>query len=281
MLHFSHIKHLFNRCLLAGVLMTSSYVTQAEQPPTSAADSTPEGKPILVGLLPRTLNVSQKETVALSLEAEVPLMALREQGFTPITQYLSYPRVVRSLQQGSIGAGSILRYNDKWMTPDTANFSCHEQPYIRLPLYVYKRSDDSRMGDSLTSEELESFSVGYMRSVAKDVDPFIDRPNFVPASAMHTLFKMLKNKRLDTVFADVAIAESLSRQLSIDIQPVMQLGKLESFLCFSNKRFGETEAKALAIDYYQQLKKLHHSGSIRHFLKSHQLEFYRDLYLPN
>ena len=261
--------------------MTSSCVTEAKQSQHSGTDSTLDGKPILVGLLPRTLNVSQKETVALSVEAEVPLMALREQGFSPITQYLSYPRVVRSLQQGTIGAGSILRYNDKWMVPDTPDFSCHDRPYIRLPLYVYKRSDDSRISDSLTTDELESFSVGYLRSVAKDVDPFIDRPNFVPASAMHTLFKMLKNQRLDTVFADVAIAESLSRQLNLDIQPVMQLGKLESFLCFSNKKFGKAKAKTLANNYYQQLKKLHHSGSIRHFLKLHELEFYRDLYLPN
>ncbi len=241
-------------------------------------------EPIDIGQVQRTV-VSQTSSsptgdTTQSLETEITKIVLRQIGFDPQAHYYSYPRNVRALSQGSIGAGIILRYNDHWLASDTTHFSCHKHPYLRLPLSVYKLKDNPDIPNQLNFESLQNFSVGYMRSVGKDVDPLTDQPNFLPNNNMQTLFKMLKSGRIDTVFADIAIAESWSRELNIPLQPLLQLGALESFLCFSNRQYGADKALRLSNAFYDTLRTLDTQGVIDDFLLTHNLGYYRGLYLP-
>ncbi|GEM_PF-5187995 len=215
-----------------------------------------------------------------SLETEISHIALRRMNFSPQAHYYSYPRVVRALNQGTIGAGIILRYNEQWLVPDSPNFSCHQHPYLRLPLSIYKLRDNPEIPDQLDLESLQEFSVGYMRSLGKDVNPLVDQPNFLPNNNMQTLFKMLKSGRIDTVFADIAIAQSWSRQLDISLQPLLELGALESFLCFSNRQYGADNARLLSNTFYNTLRALNTQGVIDDFLLNNDLSYYRGLYLP-
>lgn len=235
-----------------------------------------------IGLTQRTLISlhNDEENPGVSIESQVPLMGLKHLGFNAREQYLSYPRIVGALMQGSIDAGSILRYSGKWMAPDNANFSCHQTPYVRLPLSIYKRTDNNTIPDQLDLDSVKLYGVGYLRSVGEDSDPFIGQPNFIPASNMHTLFKMLKSQRIDTVFADVAIATSWSRLLELDIKPIMQLGVLESYLCFSDTVFGQQRAQAYSDQFIQAMNELQQQGVIDQFLQDNDLSFYQGLYVP-
>jgi len=238
--------------------------------------------PIDIGQIQRTV-IAQNDRAtdrAPSLETEISNIALRHMGFTPQAHYYSYPRIVRALNQGTIGAGIILRYNAQWLTPNAPSFSCHQYPYLRLPLSIYKLRDNHDIPDQLDLNSLRDVSVGYMRSIGKDINPLLDQPNFLPINNMETLFKMLKSGRIDTVFADVAIAESWSRALGISLQPLLQLGALESFLCFSDRQYGADKALRLSNSFYDTLRALDAQSVIDDFLLNHNLGYYRGLYLP-
>jgi hypothetical protein len=234
-----------------------------------------------VGMLQRTLIEGGQTNARTSIESELPLTGLKQLGFTSRSHDYSYPRMVRALQQGAVGVASILRYNGQWLTPKDPEFSCHQNPYLTLPLSIYKRSDNQHIPNQLNQETLKEFSVGYMRSVGKNVEPFISQPNFVPANNMLTLFKMLKNHRLDTVFADTAIAASWSQRLDFQIRPILQLSNLESFFCFSHVVFGREQAQRHSDQFYSEMLKLERQGFIERFLNTHNLDFYQGLYLPD
>lgn len=261
--------------LIIAILLSCSVATMADDGLSTDAPATLD-----VGILQRTLTQSAKNKSQASVESELPLAGLKRLGFSTQAHYYSYPRLVRALLQGAVGAGSILRYNGNWMAPKPPQFSCHKKPYLALPLSIYKLSNNDDIPDRLDHTSISKFTVGYMRSIAKDIDPFINQPNFVPANNMQTLFKMLKNHRLDTVFADTAITASWSRRLNIEVQPIMQLGKLESFFCFSHMVFGEEQAQYHSDAFYNEMLKLKSQGFIDQFLNQNNIEFYRGLYLP-
>lgn len=235
--------------------------------------------PLQVGILSRVADRQQDRDYY--FETELPRMVFREIGLETTFQIFNYPRLVKTLNLGIVDAGSIFRFNGKFLSPNAPQFSCADQPYLGLPLIISKLSSNKDIPDQLNTPDLDNFSIGYFRSLGKDIDPFIDRPNFKPANNVSTLFKMLKSRHIDMVLADIAITKSLSRELGITTTEVFKAGFLEVFMCISHKNFTRAEAKELANDYQHALTKLYQDGVISGFLESKDLAYYQDLLLPS
>jgi len=213
-------------------------------------------------------------------ETELPYRVFREVGFEAQISNYNYPRLVRSLNQGLIDVGPIFRFGGKFLTPENPEFSCADQAHLGLPLIISKLVDNNEIPNELSASDLNNYSIGYFRSLEKGIDPFIDRPNFKPANNVSSLFKMLKAKRIDMVFADFVITQSLSRELKIETQEVFKAGFLEVFMCASHKQRAPKLAKKLANSYAEALGKLQDSGELKAFLAAKGLVLYEDLFLP-
>lgn len=236
-------------------------------------------RPILnVGILSRVAD--KLATRDYYFETELPSMVFREAGFEARFTNYNYPRLVRSLNQGLIDAGSIFRFGGNFLSPEEANFSCADQAHLGLPLVISKLADNNEIPNELGAPDLNKYSIGYFRSLGSDVDPFIDRPNFKPANNVTSLFKMLKGGRIDMVLADFVITQSLSRELNIDTKEVFKAGFLEVFMCVSHKQREPKTAKILANAYGEALRKLQEGGELKAFLLAKGLMPYEKLFLP-
>jgi len=213
-------------------------------------------------------------------ETELPRMVFQEVGFEAQISNYNYPRLVRSLNQGLIDIGPIFRYNDKFLTPENPDFTCADQAHLGLPLIISKLANNDEIPDELSAADLNKYNIGYFRSLEKGIDPFINRPNFKPANNVSSLFKMLKGARIDMVFADFVITQSLSRELNIETKEVFKAGFLEVFMCASHQRREPKMAKNLANSYAEALRKLQGSGELKAFLAAKGLTLYEDLFLP-
>jgi len=213
-------------------------------------------------------------------ETELPYRVFREVGFEARISNYNYPRLVRSLNQGLLDVGPIFRFGGKFLTPEKPDFSCADRAHLGLPLIISKLVNNDEIPNVLSASDLDKYSIGYFRSLEKDIDPFINRPNFKPANNVSSLFKMLKGARIDMVLADFVITQSLSRELKIETKEVFKAGVLEVFMCASHKQREPEMAKKLANSYGEALRELQESGELKAFLLAKGLTLYEDLFLP-
>mgnify|MGYP002148391925 CR=1 FL=1 len=215
-----------------------------------------------------------------ALAIELPRKIFSEMGAKTTFHSYNYPRLMRNLDRGIVDAGAVFRFNGKFLIPENAQFSCADNPHLGLPLIVSKLAHNHSIPDRLSLADLEYYSIGYFRSLGKDIDPFISKPNFKPANDVSTLFKMLKSRRIDLVLADYAITEGLSRRLNVQTQEVFKAGFLEVFMCVSHRERGKPAAKQLANNYRKGLQVLWDNGYFLQFLERWGLEYHAALYLP-
>lgn len=276
---------MFNKLLSSCLLLVSLPLFNIQTLASNALEQTSASelsnkKTLKMGVL--RLNTGGSSTADRDRFAEeIHRILFSQLGYQTSFEFTTYPRLFDHFRQGSLDAGTIVIVNGKIMMPESSKLSCTKHPYISLPLVLHKLKSNSDIADQIQASNLENYSIGYVRGLRRADDPFADKPYFVPANDLLTLFKMLEGGRIDLVLSDILIAKSISTHLDISIKNVLNTGKIGAKMCISHQWANQAEAQKLADQYITTFRALKETGELNHLFHERGIEAYLPYILPD
>lgn len=246
---------------------------------TEANDETAVKNEIRVGIL-RLASEGLQPTRRDRFAEEVHRVTLARLGFEPTFEYATYPRLFDHLRGRTLDATSLLTFNGAMLMPENSQLKCSDKPYLALPLALSKLASNKSIPENISFEEIDNFTIGYVRSLGKHNDPFMGKTNYIPSNDLETLFKMLVRGRIDLVLADIIIAKNLGEGLQIETQSVLNVGNLGVLFCVANQWRGEAEAERIANRYISELTAMKRSGELDRLFHEKGIEAYLPHMLP-